>query len=285
MMDEVEVSGAERLHAVVHEGRGPYALLVHGLFGSRSYWAANLAALSGVCRPVVVELWGHGRSPSPADPSRYEPATYATEFERLRAELGAPRWMTIGKSMGARLTLDYGLRHPDRVLAQVVTNSLSAFAPVEGWRQRHARSAGPLVERLRREGVGFLRHAKINPGRSRRVAEATRRLMAAEFDEHDAVGIANSIEFTNRDLPLGERLRDVSAPTLLTVGVQEDGFLPLVEQVRLIPGLEIVELPAGHAVNAHDAEGWNAAVVAFLSRHARPEAGTSDEPPDRPGAG
>jgi len=258
---------AEVLHVVVHEGHGPYALVVHGLVGSRSYWTANLAALSTVCRPVVVELWGHGRSPSPPDPARYEPAAYAAEFERVREQLAAPRWVTIGKSMGAGLTLDYGLRHPDRVLAQVVTNSLSAFAPVEGWPELHRRTAGPLADRLRREGAEFLRHSKLNPGRSPRVAEATRRLMAAEFDEHDAVGIANSMEYTNALTPLGGRLGDVSVPTLLTVGVKEDRFLPLVERARLIPDLQIVELAVGHPVNAHDPVGWNDAVVAFLSGH------------------
>ena len=263
----------ERLHAVVHDGDGPYALVVHGLVGSRSYWAGNLPALSSVCRPVVVELWGHGRSPSPADLARYEPAAYAAEFERLREELGAQQWVTIGQSMGAGLTLDYGLRHPDRVLAQVVTNSLSAFAPVEGWPELHGRTAGPLADRLRREGAEFLRHAKLNPGRSRRVPEATRRLMAAEFDEHDAVGIANSMQYTNALTPLGDRLRQVSSPTLLTLGVQEDRFLPLVERARLIPRLEIVELPTAHPVNAHDPEGWNASVVAFVSRHTEPVAG------------
>jgi hypothetical protein len=50
--------------------------------------------------------------------------------------------------------------------------------------------------------------------------------MAAEFDEHDAVGIANAMQYTNALLPLGERLRDVSPPTLLTLGAHEDRFLP-----------------------------------------------------------
>lgn len=36
------MSAAGQLHAVVHDGHGPFALLVHGLLGSRSYWLDNL---------------------------------------------------------------------------------------------------------------------------------------------------------------------------------------------------------------------------------------------------
>jgi len=258
---------ATPLNVVVHNGDGPHALLVHGALGSRSLWAENLAALQQVCRPVVVELWGHGRSPSPTDPAHYKSAGYVAEFEQLRSRLGIDRWHTIGQSMGAGLTLTYGLAHPERVISQVVTNSTSAFAPIDGWREHHASGATPMAERLRTEGTEFLRNAKLNPGRSRHLAETTRQLLAIEFDEHDATGIANSMTITTATLPLGERLTKVTRPTLLTLGVEEERFLRLVPRARLIPNLEVVELAASHGVNTHDADGWNEAVAAFLTRH------------------
>ncbi len=260
--------GGPRLHAVVHPGRGPYALLVHGALGSRSYWAANVAALGEVCRPVVVELWGHGRSPSPADPAAYAPQAYVEQFELLRAELGAQRWCTVGQSMGAGLTLAYGLAHPQRVSAQVITNSNSAFADPQRWQRRHAEVVAPMVERLGREGTGFLREAPMNPASSRRLDAEVRRLLVEEFPEHDAAGLAATMAYTNLTLPLGERVREVSVPTLLTLGMREQTFLPLVERVRWIAGLEVAELDAGHPVNAQLPGPWNDVVVAFLARHA-----------------
>lgn len=257
----------EHLHAVAYDGDGPYAVLLHGLLGSRSYWLDNLDALQAVCRPVVVELWGHGRSPAPADPARYEPGAYADELERLRIGLGAERWFVIGQSLGSGLVLHYGLAHPRRVLAQVVTNSLSAFVPTEGWRERAARTAVPQAERVRRDGVVSLRDEPINPGRSRRLSARVRDGLAAELGEHSADGVARAMTVTTASAPLGDRLREVSVPTLLTVGRQEERFLPLVERVRLIPHLEVVELDAGHPVNAHDPAGWNDAVCRFLSAH------------------
>ncbi len=255
-----------RLNRVVHDGQGPYALLVHGALGSRSYWAANVQALAQVCRPVVVELWGHGRSPSPQDPAHYGPDAYVEQFELLRQELDVSSWVTIGQSMGAALTLRYGLTHPDRVLAQVVTNSSSAFSTPEVWRQTQLDTATPLAQTVERKGAQILADSWVNPGRSKRVPAEIRELLAAEFAEHTTLGIANSLRHTNSGLPLGERLAAVAHPTLLTLGVDEESFLTLVQRARLIPGLEIAEMAAAHAVNAQAPDAWNQAAVTFLRR-------------------
>ncbi len=263
------VSTQPRLNFVVHPGRGPFALLVHGALGSRSYWAANVAALGEVCRPVVVELWGHGRSPSPTDPAAYAPQAYVEQFEALRTELHAAQWFTVGQSMGAGLSLAYGLAYPQRVLAQVITNSNSAFARPETWQRRHREVVAPMIERLVQTGTGFLREAKMNPASSRRLDVEVRRLLVAEFAEHDAGGLAATMQYTNLTLPLGERVRAVSVPTLLTLGVREETFLPLLERVRWISGVEVVELDAAHPVNAQLPGPWNEAVVEFFDRHRR----------------
>ncbi len=262
-----EHEGNERLNAVVHDGDGPPALIVHGALASRSYWADNVPALAEVCRPVVVELWGHGRSPSPDDPARYEWEAYAEEFELLRERLGAERWFTIGQSLGAGLLLNYGLAHPERVIAQVITNSSSAFSPPERWGKQRASGQPGFLDSIRRDGMSAVKDHPINPGRSRRIPEATRALLAVEFDEHDATGIATGLATTSNRVPLGDRLEDITAPTLLTLGVDEERFLPLVPQAQRIPGIEVVEVAAAHAVNAQNHEAWNAAVVDFLGRH------------------
>lgn len=266
-MTRGETIETERLNVVVNDGTGPYALLVHGALASRSYWADNVPALAEVCRPVVVELWGHGRSPSPSDPARYEWEAYAAEFERIRVDLGAERWYTIGQSLGAGLLLNYGLANPERVIAQVVTNSSSAFSPPETWSRQRASGRPGLLDSIRRDGMVAVKDHPINPGRSRRIPEATRALLAAEFDEHDAEGIATGLAISSNRVPLGDRVEDVAIPTVLTLGVDEERFLPLVAQARRIPGIEVVEVAANHAVNAQNHEDWNRAVVDFLRRH------------------
>ena len=116
-------------------------------------------------------------------------------------------------------------------------------------------------------GVESLRDSWINPGRSQRISEPVRQKLAVEFGEHDPRGVAGSFRITNYSLPLGDGLTQISVPTLLTNGVDEERFQRLLPRCRLIPGLEIVELPASHAVNAHDPQGWNEAATEFISRH------------------
>ena len=260
-------SGADHLHAVVHDGDGPFALVVHGALGSRSYWDDNVAALQSVCRPVVVELWGHGRSPSPADPERYRPSGYVAEFERMRSWLGADRLWMIGQSLGAALSLHYVLAHPAQVIGAVITNSSSAFSEPAAWTGRFATLVEQWHQELEAQGIEFLRNSWINPGRSARISPDVRAKLAAEFSEHDAAGLLNTARLTNAGIPLGARLADIAVPVLLTNGTEEGRFQQLLPAARCIPDLEIVDLPASHAVNAHDPAGWNAAVTRFIRRH------------------
>ena len=258
---------SEHLHAVVHEGDGPVALFVHGALGSRSYWHSNISALQEVCKPVVVELWGHGLSPSPRDLARYEPSGYVAEFDRIRVELEAEMIWLVGQSMGAALTMHYAVAKPHRVIGMIITNSASGFADPDEWRERNLTLVKQIADQVELEGVECLRDSWVNPGRSRRIHPDTRELLSKEFSEHSAQGIVDSFRTTNYSLPLGESVRDISVPVLFTHGVEEERFQKHLSRVRLIPQVEIVDLPASHAVNAHDPAGWNQATIAFIKRH------------------
>ena len=101
-----------RLAFKVHPGNGPYLLLVHGFLSSSAQWLANLKELSTVCKPVTVDLWGHGRSPAPRDKIHYSPQAYAEQFEQIRQQLGIERWFVCGYSLGAGLSIRYAHDYP-----------------------------------------------------------------------------------------------------------------------------------------------------------------------------
>src|SRR5947208_187692 len=115
---------APSLHYDMHAGRGPYCLFVHGYLSSRAQWLPNLDALSRLVQPVVVELYGHGRSLTPEDPSAYEPGAYIKQFEKLRVDLGIEQWLICGQSLGAPLTQRYAPDHPDRIVDQVLPHHI-----------------------------------------------------------------------------------------------------------------------------------------------------------------
>ena len=257
-----------QLYHEVHEGTGPYLLLVHGMLSSRAQWILNVEALAAVSRPVIVELFGHGRSPTPEDSECYMPDHYVAEFEALRNSLSAETWFICGQSLGAALTLRYSLAHPNRIVGQVFTNSNSALADSE-WAARVL----PLMEaqsrRLERDGREALDGHPLNPGRGGRLPSEAREALVADYALHTVRGVANTGLYTVPQSSVRERARDISIPTLLTVGRHEKGFSEARSYAeRVIPGIEVADLDAGHAVNVEAADEFNRAVTDFIERHA-----------------
>lgn len=257
------------LYYEVHEGAGPPLLLVHGMYSGRSHWMRNLPALREFTTPVVVELLGHGRSPSPDAIEDYHPDWYVAEFERLRAALHAERWYLCGQSLGAALTLRYSLDLPQRVIAQAFTNSATALASPEWYNPNRERMAAQL-ERMQREPVdrSVIQESRMNPANNRRLPEDVRQALSADVALHDPIGIARSGLGTVAVGSIRERAADISVPTLLVVGRFEQGFEPNRRFAEAtIPGLEVVELDAGHGVNLDQPERFNEALRDFFARH------------------
>jgi pimeloyl-ACP methyl ester carboxylesterase len=256
---------APLLHYEVHGERGPYMLLVHGFLSSRAQWMLNLDALSAFARPVVVELFGHGRSPSPDDAAAYAPASYGRQFERIRAAVGAERWIVVGQSLGAALTLRYALDQPERVAAHVFTNSNSALAD-EGWAQRVRPAMEAQARRLEADGRRALDEHPLNPARGSRLPGPVRAAFVEDGALLDPCGVANTGLYTVPDSSSRTRVAENRVPTLLVVGEREERFAGHRQHAaEMMPLLTVVGLDAGHAVNIEAAGAFNSAVTDFCA--------------------
>lgn len=251
------------LHVDVHDGDGPYALFVHGILSSRAQWMLNLDAVSSVCRPVVVELLGHGRSEAPEEAESYAPEAYADAFEALRESLGVERWLVVGQSLGSAITLRYSLDYPDRVIAQVFTNSSSALAD-DAWQQRLRAMAPQIASRLEAGGLSAVAEMPIHPSKARRMPEAVKQALVADAELLNPRGVARSIVYTSTS-SVRARAHENTVPTLLVAGGKEKEFEePRAFAEANMPHLETVVLEAGHAVNVQAAEEFNETVTAFF---------------------
>ena len=256
-----------RLHHEFYGDRGPFLLLVHGMLSSRAQWMLNIDALSEFSRPVVVELFGHGRSPTPDEPEAYSPERYMAEFEAIRRLLDVERWLICGQSLGAALTLRYSLDYSDQVIAQAFTNSNSALAD-EAWRERVVPLMTAQARHLRQVGRKALEGHPLNPARGKRLPAAARALLVADYALHTPEGIAATGLYTVPDSSVRDRAPAISVPTLLVAGERETGFAEArTFAERTIPRIKVVRLDAGHAVNLEAADEFNEAVTAFFARH------------------
>ncbi len=255
-----------KLACEVYEGCGPFLLLVHGALSSRAQWHSNLAALRRVARPVVIELWGHGRSPAPEDPALYDPAGYVRAFEEIRVALGVERWFVCGQSLGAALTLRYALDHPNRFIAHVFTNSVSALGDTD-WVTRTRASAAALADAIEQDGQAVIERLPIHPVRATRIPPAAHRALLEDATLLNPSGVARTFRYTVPDSSVRERAAENRVPALLVCGERETRFQAHREFAeRTMPYLEVVGVDAGHAVNLEAAEAFTVAACAFLGR-------------------
>jgi pimeloyl-ACP methyl ester carboxylesterase len=238
----------------------PALLLLHGFMSSNLQWEPNRAALRQRFRLVAVDLWGHGASPSPRDPSRYSVDAYLAEFEALRRRLGIDGWFVCGQSFGAGIAIRYALAQPQVVRGLIITNSRSALNDVAS----EARSGGGPE---RWEALD-LRTLPYHPCHAKRFPAELQDRMAAAADRIDAYALWQTTQTTARELSCRDVAAKIPVPTLLVNGRFEKAFQRDRDfAAATIPDLEVADLDAGHSVNIEAAAGFDEAVIAFAARH------------------
>ncbi len=259
----------QQLHFETHGSVGPHLLLVHGFLMSRAQWLPNLSALSQVCRPVVVELLGHGRSDAPSNATSYHPDAYVAAFDDIRRSLGVERWWLCGYSLGAGLTIRYALTQPDRVFGHAFTNSTSAFADTEqtdAWKNGSADAAA----KLEAGGLDAIERMPVHPRHAKRLPRDLYDALMIDAARLSPLGIANTLRHTNPNATVRARVHENTVPALLVCGREEKRFAPHREFARTqMPKLSIVDLAVGHGVNMEDADGFNQALIDFVTQQSR----------------
>ena len=151
-------------------GDGPDVLLLHGLGSTKASFLDTAAALSRAgYRVHAPDLPGFGNSSKPAT-ANYGPAFFADSIAGLMDSLDIERAHMVGNSMGGRVSIELGLRHPDRVGALALLCPAVAFV---------RRDFHHLVRLLRPE-LGMLPHSF-----GRKVVERQFWSMFADRDQVD----------------------------------------------------------------------------------------------------
>ncbi len=242
-------------------GSGAPLLLVHGFLSSRAQWRANLDGLRSFTRPILAELYGHGRSPAPEDGQAYKVAAYIDAIESVRRRLGIERWFVCGQSFGAGLTLHYAAAHPERVLGQIFTNSMTALSP----RTSTAEHLEWRALNIRQRGRAALEEMPFHPLHARRIDQAVKRELVADAARISPHAVIQAMRHTMPELYALDALRAGPVPTLLVNGTGEQGFQPLRDMLaHSAAHVSIVDLEGGHSINLDNPHGFVAAVRCFV---------------------
>lgn len=251
-------------------GPAPGVLLLHGLMGRASHWAATARVLSGRYRAVALDQRGHGRSGKPGD-GAYDREAYVADAEAALEQLGLAPAALVGHAMGALTAWQLAARRPDLVQALVITDMRASalgeqsqhewdlwfrswpvpFATLADVRKWFGEDDPALERPQPARGAFFAEVMAEGEDGWRPVFTPEQMMRARETWVHDAHW---------------DELAQVQCPTLVVRGVDgELGRAEAQEMVRVLPRGIYAEVPeAGHLVHYDRPDDWRKVVEPFL---------------------
>ncbi len=263
-------------------GEGEPIIANHGLSEDTTYWSEPgvTAALAEHYRVISIDMRGHGRTVCTGDSKGYDEVTMGDDFTALADHLKLDKFHLLSHATGGMYAARYGIRHSDRLLSLILTDTGSETQPkpfhadgrevteeeleqrrklAEQARQEWAAKPPPsYVERrtMWRDGRGVFTFKMAEHPYSDRMYEiqdawAQRRNQAAMVEFMQT--------FYSDPDPMAEGLKDVSCPTLLLVGEFDWTFIKPTELMAAnIPdNRHVVMRGCGH-MTAIEAPKWTA---------------------------
>lgn len=110
---------------------GPPVLMLHGLGATNASLLPLLWDLAADHRVVAPDLPGHGASSAPKGP--YSPGWFVPWVEAVSRELGLPRPVLVGNSLGGRISLEYAAQRPAATGGLVLLCPSPPFRRLRQW--------------------------------------------------------------------------------------------------------------------------------------------------------
>ena len=273
------INGAQLFVDVM--GTGPAIIAHHGAPGMGSHATPKRALTPLADAYTVITFDARGSGQSEALPP-YTHAQWVADGDAIRAHFGLERFILGGGSYGGFIALEYVLAHPDRV-SHLILRDTAASNDHQEVAKRNALARAHefagitpvLLDRMfageayddedfRRTFGAIAPLYDVNHDPARAAARIAQGVFRAET--HDYAFKHNLAAYDLRD-----RLHEVQAPTLVTVG-RHDWITPVSAAEVIATGIPNAELVvfenSGHSPQLEENERWVATVRDFLARHA-----------------
>jgi pimeloyl-ACP methyl ester carboxylesterase len=242
-------------------GSGPVVILLHGLGGDASNWAATIGPLSEKYRVIVPDQIGFGRSDKPM--INYRIGTLVDFLDALYKELKIERASLVGNSLGGWTAAAFTLAHPEKVDRLALVDA-AGFALTGDVNPRALNALSPsTIEGAKQILHQIFYNKQVYASDAAAASMLTRRMMAG--DGYTIQRFIDSI--VNGEDVLDKRLSAIKHPTIIIWG-REDLLTPLALGERFkkeINGSELFIIEkCGHVPQLEKAAEFNAALMRFL---------------------
>jgi 2-succinyl-6-hydroxy-2,4-cyclohexadiene-1-carboxylate synthase len=212
--------------ACLRAGSGPRIVFVHGFTQTGRSWIPISQTFTVDHEVILVDAPGHGGSG--------DVRVDLPDGAELIGEVGGPA-MYVGYSMGARFLLHLALVRPDLVRALVLLGGTGGLTDERERSQRRA-ADDALADEIEQIGVdAFLQRWLALPLFATLPDDAKG---LADRACNTASGLASSLRLAGlgTQLPLWDRLRSITAPTLALAGDLDTRFVSLGKQIAVAIG-------------------------------------------------
>ena len=260
------IPGAPRI-AVDRAGHGPLVLFMHGIGGNRGNWRAQLPTFAAHFACVSWDARGYGASDDYEGPLTFD--DFVGDVLRVLDHFRADRAHLVGLSMGGRIAMRTALLHPERVATLTLVDThegFEAFSPAQRQAFVDSRRAPLLAGKEPRDIADAVARSLVGPqARPEHLQQLVDSIAALHKESY-----IKSLQATVDQVVLGD-ISAIRAPAHFIVGAN-DTLTPVAmhhEMAAKMGGAPVSVLSnAGHLSNIENAEGFNAAALAWLQPHA-----------------
>jgi len=280
----IPVTGGRVWYRVVGAGRTVPLLTLHGGPGGGHDYLESLEALLDERAVILYDQLGCGLSDKPNDPSLWTIDRFVREVDEVRDALGLERVHLFGQSWGGWLAIEYMLSKPEGVVSLTLASTSASTAQFVSEAQKLIDDLPPDMRDALRQGNEaqtyddpayvraaaefYQRHVcRLNPW-----PEALQRTSDNLEGNQVYLTMNGPNEFTVvgnlKDWDRTDRLGEITAPTLITVG-RYDEITPACAET-LHHGIPHSELhlfeQSAHCAHLEERDKYNALLRDFLHR-------------------
>jgi len=258
-MPFVDAGGTRLFYRFDGPAGAPPLVLSNSLGTNLGMWDPQIGALAARFRVLRYDSRGHGQSAVPPGPYRIE--ELGRDLVGLLDALDLERVRFCGLSKGGMVGMWLGANAPERVERLILCNTSAHLPPKELWNAR--------IEAVRSSGMAAVAPQVLERwftpefrARAPEPVEKVRQMLLTTPAEGYAACCA-----ALRDMDQRESIASIRAPTLVVVGSRDPATPPehgraIAERIR---EAKVVELAAAHLSNIEAKDGFNEAVLGFLS--------------------